>query len=430
MLKAPEGFAMGPKPRKTVTATELLAGSPEKTAWYEVEQNTCALLKAVVARRLPAEMSGDDFWNLMRLTWINAFQREPVENHWRDLKIPALGELFATSLPDLDSIGSAVGAMHLPAAVAQAAVPATGMINFYRAYRYSCQPWCRQNRDSLRNIIQRATELGSNDQQRLDLATEIEALPRIPSPNGMRKMEAAGAVTPLVACLDPSGRFPIINGQSSVRKLLHRFRLDHSGLESQTKGFINLIGQLGISDALVIDVLAEELSELSWNLGENQPDAPGDDEGSALQDLDEAERTATINSGTIQYRARHRRMTKAIKKLLSEFALKQGNKPDCMYDVLVKSYDGKKRDLLIEAKPDPDRGAIRIAIGQLLDYRRRLPNRAGTDLAFLTITKPEPAYIDLLLDLQISVLWFKREDCVSVEGTGKAWLPVKSAIRS
>ena len=121
---------MGPKPRKTVTATELLAGSPEKTAWYEVEQNTCALLKAVVARRLPAEMSGEDFWNLMRLTWINAFQREPVENHWRDLKIPALGELFATSLPDLDSIGSAVGAMHLPAAVAQASVQETGMINF------------------------------------------------------------------------------------------------------------------------------------------------------------------------------------------------------------------------------------------------------------------------------------------------------------
>jgi len=418
-------------PKLPKTATELLARS-HKTVWYEVEQNTCTLLKAVVAHRLPAQMSGDDFWNLMRLTWINAFRGEPVENHWRDLKIPALADLFTASQPDSDSIESAVGAMQLPAGVAQAAVSATGMINFYTAYRYSCQRWCGQNQDSLRDIVQRATDLGSNDQERLDLAAGIEALPRIPSPNRMRKMEAAGAVTPLVACLDPSGRFPIINGQTSVRKLLHRFKLDHSGLESQIKGFINLVGQFGISDALMIDVLAGELSELSWNLAEseNQFEATGDDEGSELQDLDEAERTATINSGTIQYRARHRMMTKAFKKLLSQFVLKQGNKPDCMYDVLVKGYDGKKRDLLIEAKPDPDRGAIRIAIGQLLDYRRHLSNRAGTDLAFLTITKPEPMYIELLLDLQISVLWFRREDCVSVEGTGKAWIPIETAIRS
>jgi hypothetical protein len=83
--------------------------------------------------------------------------------------------------------------------------------------------------------------------------------------------------------------------------------------------------------------------------------------------------------------------------MFSQFVLKQGNKPDCMYDILVKCYDGRKRDLLIEAKPDPDHGAIRIAIGQLFDYRWHLPNRAGIDLVFLTITKPKPASIDLLL---------------------------------
>ena len=102
MLKATGSVRYESKHPKTVTATELLSRS-HKTAWYEVEENTCALLKAVVAHRPPDKMSGDDFWNLMRLTWINAFRDEPVENHWRDLKIPALADLFAAGLPYLET---------------------------------------------------------------------------------------------------------------------------------------------------------------------------------------------------------------------------------------------------------------------------------------------------------------------------------------
>ena len=419
---------MDSKHSKAMSAAELLVSS-HKTAWYEVEQNTCALLKAVVAHRPLAKLSGDGIWNLMRLTWINAYRSEPVDIHWKHLKVPALAELFDVDMPALSTVDSAISALHLPAAIAQAAIKPTGMINFYTAYRYSCRQWCGQNRDALRDIVQRATQLGLNDQERFAIAAYIEALPRIPSPSGSRAMQAAAAVTPVVACLDPSGHFPIINGQASVQKLLRRFHLDHSGLEPQVKGLINLIGQFGISDALMLDVLAEELSTISWNPAPQEHAGPtNEDEGSDLQDLDEAERTATIKSGTIQYRDRHKKMTKEIKKLLSTFILKQGNKPDCMYDVLVKNYDAKGRDLLVEAKPDPDRGAIRIAIGQLLDYRRYLPHRAGTDLAFLTITEPEPTYIELLLDLQISALWFTDESCGSLNGIGKAWTAFKLAM--
>jgi hypothetical protein len=429
MLEQPAALAMNSKESKGLNARKLLMSRYE-AAWYEVEQNTCALLKAVVAHRPPAKLSGDDIWNLIRLTWINAFQNEPVDNHWMYLKVPALAALFSADEPALDSIESAIGAMSLPLAVAQAAVAPTGMTNFYTAYRYSCRPWCQKNQGALREIIQRAMELGSNDQERLDLAIAIEALGRIPSPNKKRKMEAVAAVTPVVAGLDRSCRFPIINGQASVQSLLHRLQLEYSGLESQVKGFINLIGQFGISDALMIDVLANKLTAHSWKLavpGE-QHDSVHDDEGSELQDFDEAERAATITSGTIQYRSRHNKITNQIRKLLPSFVLKRGKTPECMYDVLVKNYDGKGRDLLVEAKPDPDCGAVRIAIGQLLDYRRHLPHRAGTDLGFLTITKPKQTYIDLLLDLQISAVWFTDESCESLNGTGKAWTPLKQAI--
>jgi hypothetical protein len=93
-----------------------------------------------------------------------------------------------------------------------------------------------------------------------------------------------------------------------------------------------------------------------------------------------------------------------------------------MYDILLRDYDRAGRDLLIEAKPDPNKRSLRIAIGQLYDYRRFLSNRAATDLAVLTIGKPSQSYIDLLVfDRGISAFWFEDETCRSLNGQGSAW---------
>src|SRR6266481_7465987 len=105
--------------------------------------------------------------------------------------------------------------------------------------------------------------------------------------------------------------------------------------------------------------------------------------------------------GYLVYRNRHKKMTNALHQKFKECEITQGTDSHCRYDVLVSKYDGMNRDLLIEVKPDPDMGSIRIAIGQLLDYRRFLPHRAGTDLALLTMSRPQKKYLDLLFDLQI-----------------------------
>jgi hypothetical protein len=123
-------------------------------------------------------------------------------------------------------------------------------------------------------------------------------------------------------------------------------------------------------------------------------------------------------------------MTNRLRELLSSLHPEQGTDPECRYDVLLKNYDAAARDLLIEVKPDGDRGSVRIAIGQLFDYRRGLPNRVGTDLATLTILRPPQGYVDLLLDLQISVLWFDSESCTKLKGEGKAWEPLSRASGS
>jgi hypothetical protein len=107
---------------------------------------------------------------------------------------------------------------------------------------------------------------------------------------------------------------------------------------------------------------------------------------------------------------------------------RQGDRQECRFDVLISNYDATGRDLLIEAKPYPDRGSLRIAIAQLLDYRRFLPHQVGTDLAVLTITRPPQEYMELLQDLQITVLWFEDTGCGALSGDGKAWKLLKARI--
>jgi hypothetical protein len=58
---------------------------------------------------------------------------------------------------------------------------------------------------------------------------------------------------------------------------------------------------------------------------------------------------------------------------------------------------------LIEAKGTVTREAVRMAIGQLLDYVRYLP--AGTSLALLVPSEPRADLLDLCGSVQVEVIW-------------------------
>ena len=146
----------------------------------------------------------------------------------------------------------------------------------------------------------------------------------------------------------------------------------------------------------------------------------------ALREYDDAERRSVSRSSELTYRRLHNRMTNALGRAFAPLSPEQGKKRHVEFDVLLPNYDTTGRDLLIEAKPDPDRGSIRIAIGQLFDYRRSLKRAASTDLAILTIGPPERSYLELLLDLGITALWFEEKECKSMRGSGKAWAAVSA----
>ena len=408
--------------------TAIPIASSSQSHWYQTERNTEALIKAVVAARPVAGLSGEDIWCLIRFTWITAGSGG---SHWQQLKVPAIAHLFKKPVNIGKDLASTIASMALPAAIAPAASKQTGMVNAYRAYRNSLLPWCNANKGVLQTLLATAQDLGANDQARFDLAKKIDALPPIPTPNGLRHMAGANLITPVIACLDPKRKFPIVNGEAGVKRRLDKLGLTNRSLEDKVRGLIGLIGQFGISDAFALDVMNDEQIDKITKHRPKAPKAgPVGSKGSALSHFDEAERKAVLMARTLLYRQRHNTMTNALSTLLPALTMTQGERQECRFDVLISNYDAGGRDLLIEAKPDPDRGSLRIAIGQLLDYRRFLPHQAGTDLAVLTITPPPKDYIELLQDLQVTVLWFTDSGCSALAGDGKAWKALKARISS
>ena len=399
---------------------------------YETKLNTANLVRVIISAKDVPALSGDDIWNLIRLTWITR-----SHEHWQILKVPALAQLWKRRSPRRDDLGESIADISLPAGVAHAAMHSTGFVNFRNQWRNSSRKWCKSNRRALIGIIIDAVGLQPNDLHRIRLASKIDNLPQVPPPPGTAGGHAAPFIllTPLIACLDPQHRFPVINGREAVRDLLGKLGLRSRSFSEQVAGMVGLVGKFGIEDSFVLDVLAGEIVDVVKKISRLTPASSqpagkvevGD--GSDLPDFDIEERKALQKSQTIQYRKRHNEMTNGLRRLCSGWRkLKRETNPDCCYDVLIEDYNLTGRDLLIEAKPDPDRGSLRVAIGQLFDYSRFLPHKAGTDLAVLTISQPPESYRQLLLDLQISPIWFTDEACESLEGEGKAWDSLKSSL--
>ena len=402
--------------------------SKDRQHWYNTEKNTAALIQSVVKSRSADTLSGDQIWSLMTLTWITMGKKHVSPTHWERLKVPALETLFSKNATGNSDLVATIDSMNLPDAVAQAAKRETGMVNFRGTWRNSSRKWCKQNRDDLRSIIRAAIKLPANDQARINLAARIDRLLPVESPNGKVEVAAGVLLTPLIACLDPKNRFPILNGRAAVNSLLRKLGLVHSDLADRAKGLIGIIAQ---KDAFMLDVMSEKViksvpqrKRLSRKITQQKLHE------SPLRNYDEEERRAVLASKTATYRNRHNKMTTALNRIFSQFNPTTETSPAGRCDAVIKDYDGASRDLLIEAKPDGDKGSIRIAIGQLFDYARHRTRQPATDLVVLTIPSPAPDYKDLLNDLGMTAIWFGDESCEQITGgQGKAWTAIANSIK-
>ncbi|MCX4747474.1 restriction endonuclease [Kitasatospora sp. NBC_01287] len=103
-----------------------------------------------------------------------------------------------------------------------------------------------------------------------------------------------------------------------------------------------------------------------------------------------------IESALVQEYCRHMESTG---HRLTRKRITQPGESSSLYSDIFNSTE----NLLIEAKGSITREAIRMGIGQLLDYRRFIDPRP--ELALLVPGKPRPDLLSLCADLAISVIW-------------------------
>lgn len=378
--------------------------------WAERERRTNRLVRLIARRVLAGRPTPMQLYQLCRLTWITKSYKSEDARYVTSLKLPALGGLLNRSYSDVDE-AAADGTRLLKSLEVQALIRAqTGFTNIYNPYRNSSLNWIEQNFDTLLPLFKDAYALRTDRQGSL-LATKIERLPKVPAP-GMSKgpMHAEYLLTPVFFALDQRLRFPIINGRTSVKKLLASQGVANATLEEKHDAMINLYGRGGIRDAADLDQVASDFDDLS-----SLATAPGSGpargllsekpiSGRSLPLKDEADITVLQKALTRSRRKAHNQLTNGLRELWRQHTLLEGKDKAALFDVLVKAFDGK-HDLLIEAKSSDSSADVRMAIGQLYAYWYGLNQGKKLHLAVLLPRKPDQGIVKLLAWRKIGILW-------------------------
>jgi hypothetical protein len=318
-------------------------------------------------------VSPDQIYGLCKLTWITDSYEGPDAAYVRSTKKPALGEIFKQDYSEMSIVQVAADVARTVGSpgIGQVVVSDTGFTNFYKAYRNTARPWIRDNFDTVLPLFRGAYKLAT-DTQGLKLIRKIKQLPGIPKANHKEQlMKPEYLLTPVFFSLDERLRFPLINGNEGVKNLLARLKVTGAPLDEQYQSMISLYGKGGIVDAADLDQAGRDLPDFitidgkksTKKLLEQKPT-----EGSKLPLKDEHDIESLQKECTVTSRRIHNRLTNQLRTSLSDYTLLEGSSKSAMFDVLVKDFDGKGNDLLVEVKSAVETAQVRMAVGQLFDY--------------------------------------------------------------
>ena len=99
----------------------------------------------------------------------------------------------------------------------------------------------------------------------------------------------------------------------------------------------------------------------------------------------------------------------SIERFRTDYTLLEGSSKAAMFDVLVKNFDSKGADLLVEVKSSIEAAHIRMAVGQLFDYWFYINGNTDPRVAILLPSTPDDATKKLLQWLEIGLMWFSGE---------------------
>ncbi|WP_372168224.1 hypothetical protein [Xanthomonas axonopodis] len=381
--------------------------------WARRQRDTNRLARImgrhVLDRRSP---TADHLYALSKLSWITDSYEGTNAAYVASTKIPALGELLGKDYgrnTTLESVAedatNAVGGTE----IAQVLLEHTGFTNFYKAYRNSVRGWLHEHHAKLLPLFRASLE-ATSDRDRLRLVDDLATLPGIPKANHpLQTMRPEYFLTPVFFMLDPQIKFPIINGNKSVRTLLTKLGVEGTDLASQYKAMVALYGQRGVEDAADLDQLGRDLPDFLDSPGQKATKQLLQRRSENERDLslkDESDYAAAREATTVAHRKIHNRLTNELRDCLGQRLTLVEGINDCKFDAMVKRYNGQD-DLLIEAKSSAELPHLRMAVGQLLNYWFQLHTDKDPHLAVLIPTQPSESVIRFLEWMDVGVLWFE-----------------------
>lgn len=382
--------------------------------WAERQRHTNHLARRLAGHIFSKqEVTAQQLYGFSRLAWVTSSDRGEAATYVNSTKIPALADVMGVDFSSLTlrQVASQIAQSLDDDPLYDLVLGDSGFTNFYNSYRNSVLTWINDNFSALAPLYKSAYS-AKNDNTRLKIIEAIADIPGIPQANRPDvKMRPEFFLTPAFFVLDPEIRFPLINGNRSVRKLLKELNVLNSGLLSQYKAMASLYGTGGIVDAADLDQVGGDLPDfLSTN---DRPATKKLLEKKDVQDnralplKDESDIDVLNKAGTISQRRIHNQLTNKLIETLKIFTLLEGRNDCCMFDALVKNYDGKNNDLLIEVKSSVETPQVRMAIGQLFNYWYALKGCEDQHLAVLLPERPNKKISEFLKWLDIGLIWFE-----------------------
>ncbi|MCU1315284.1 MAG: hypothetical protein JWN63_606 [Candidatus Acidoferrum typicum] len=387
------------------------AASEEQKRWVEQKLRTAQFIRTLwnVANKFQRRDPGF-LCALVQCGWTNvrrnAKDREPTRL-WRNLKMAEylhapyesdeqLAIVLSKSFPRL----SRKGALAL-------LKTQTGITHYYTAFRPATLKFIKRNSETVRLAFERVAATNSQLEKKISgAAALVQKLGKFKA--AKRWVHAFNGLTPVLACLDPQRRFPIMNDRT--RSLLSAIRenADRQGMAKLS----NLIGTHGVKNSFELDAYAygEDFSKIRKTSGKIFVKTDFKDVGLKSEINSMANLAAKRSIITKRHNALMNRLEKAL--LWHQMIAKEYR-----FDALVENWK-EGRHLLIEAKTASEgptgRTQIRQAIGQLYDYRHTHFPGQKLDLAILLLKEPKQDVTRLLKSLHIEVLWFEGK---KIKGT-------------
>ena len=375
--------------------------------WATQERNTNCLARAIAAYIFEhGKPTVRQIYGLAGLAWITNRRDGEVSVTYKVKKLgDALNEDFSSK--SLDDVANEVSQKIGNQSVRKLVLNDTGFTNFYNAYRNSVEGWVKNNYSDLLQMCQDAMRAKSID-ERITLMKKIEKLPKIAKPKDKPSMPPENYLTPLFFMLDRDIKFPIINGREDVKELLKSIGVSDKNLAEQAKYMMKLYGKQGIRDAADIDCLGESIKSF---VGKNKHIIHKQKHGKIMPMKDENDIKVIRKAATKRQKQEHNKLTNKLREELVLYTLYEGKEQSCRYDVLVKGYHYRNDevDLLIEVKSSIEMPHVRLAVGQLYDYRFNLEKENKNQkykLAVLLPQRPADSVVEFLEWMKIGLLWF------------------------